>query len=110
MKAGTPQPIFMKAIEIFGNQEIDVRKVEITPVYTQPPWLVDENEIIDLTMYAIFKGASKERIKAEFTSLMTDIYEEYDQIYMDGLLKDDMVRFAIVINNQIIKKRMRSQS
>jgi hypothetical protein len=24
--AGTPQPIFMKAIEIFGNQEIDVRK------------------------------------------------------------------------------------
>jgi ribonuclease HI len=87
MKAGTPQPIFMKAIEISGNQEIDVRKVEITPVYTQPPWLVDE-----------------------FTSLMTDIYEEYDQIYMDGLLKDDMVRFAIVINNQIIKKRMRSQS
>jgi hypothetical protein len=33
MKAGTPQPIFMKAIEIFGNQEIDVRKVEIIPAY-----------------------------------------------------------------------------
>jgi hypothetical protein len=30
-KAGTPQPIFMEAIEIFGNHEIDERKVEITP-------------------------------------------------------------------------------
>jgi hypothetical protein len=25
IKAGTPQPIFMKVIEIFGNQEIDGR-------------------------------------------------------------------------------------
>jgi hypothetical protein len=83
MKAGTPQPIFMKTIEIFGNQEI-------TPAHTCPPWLVDENEIFDLTM---------------FTSLITDIYEEYDQIYTDGLLKDDMVGFAIVTNNQIIKKK-----
>jgi hypothetical protein len=56
----------MKAIEIFWNQEIDVRKVEITPAYT---WLVDENETIDLTMCA--KGASNQRVKAdEFTSLM----------------------------------------
>jgi hypothetical protein len=38
LKEGTPQPIFMKAIEIFGNQ---------------PPCLVDENETIDLTMCAI---------------------------------------------------------
>jgi hypothetical protein len=49
MKAGIPQPIFMKAIEIFGNQEIDVRKVEATPAYTRPPWLVDENKTTDLT-------------------------------------------------------------
>jgi hypothetical protein len=33
MKTGPPQPIFMKAIEIFGNQEIGVFKVEITPAY-----------------------------------------------------------------------------
>jgi hypothetical protein len=65
----------MKAIEIFGNQVIDERKVEITPVYTRPPWLVDENKTIDLTMCAIPKGASQERIKAEFTSLMADKYE-----------------------------------
>jgi hypothetical protein len=31
MKAGSSQPIFMKAIEIFGNHEFDVRKVETTP-------------------------------------------------------------------------------
>jgi hypothetical protein len=55
MKAGTSQPP-----QIFGNQEIDVRKVEITPAYTRPPWLVDENETIDLTQCAIPKGASKE--------------------------------------------------
>jgi hypothetical protein len=67
-------------------------------------WLVDENETIDLTMCAIPKGASKQRIKAEFTSLMVDKYEEYDQIYTDGSLKDDKVEFAIVTNNQIIKK------
>jgi hypothetical protein len=41
---------------------------------------------------------------------MADKYEEYDQIYTDGSLKDDKVGFAIVTNNQIIKKRMRSQS
>jgi hypothetical protein len=52
MKAATPQPIFLKAIKIFGNQEINVRKVEITPAYTRPPWLVDESETIDLTMCA----------------------------------------------------------
>jgi hypothetical protein len=44
IKAGTPQPIFMKVIEILANQEIDVRKVEITPAYTRPPRLVDEND------------------------------------------------------------------
>jgi hypothetical protein len=55
-----------------------VHKVETTPGYTRPPWLVDENETIDLTMCAIPKGAIKERIKAE--SLMADKYEEYDQI------------------------------
>jgi hypothetical protein len=53
---------------------------------------------------------SNERINAEFTSLMADKYEEYGQIYTDGSLKDDKVGFAIVTNNQIIKKRMRSQS
>jgi hypothetical protein len=38
---------------------------------------------------------------------MTD---KYDQIYTDGSLKDDKVGFAIVANNQTIKKRMRPQS
>jgi hypothetical protein len=61
-------------------------------------------------MCAIPIGASKKRIKAVFTSLMAGKYEEYDQIYTDGSLKDDKVGFAIVTNNQIIKKRMRSQS
>jgi hypothetical protein len=75
----------MKAIEIFGNHEIDVREVETTPAYTRPLWSANENATIDLTMYAIPKGASKERIKAEFTSLMADKYEDYDQIYTDRL-------------------------
>jgi hypothetical protein len=48
---------------------------------------------------------SNERIKAEFTSLMADKYEEYGKIYTDGSLKDDKVGFAIVTNNQIIKKK-----
>jgi hypothetical protein len=48
-------------------------------------------------MCAIPKGASKERIKA-------DKYEEYDQIYTDGSLKDEKVGLGIVTNNQIIKK------
>jgi hypothetical protein len=52
----------------------------------------------------------KEKNKAQFTSLMADKYEEYDQIYTDGSLKDDKVRFTIVTNNQIIKKRMKPQS
>jgi hypothetical protein len=47
----------------------------------------------------------KERIKTEFTSLMEDKCEEYDQICTDGLLKDGKVGFAIVTNKQIIKKR-----
>jgi hypothetical protein len=63
-----------------------------------------------LTMCAIPKKASKERIKTDFTSLMGDKYEEYDQIYTDGSLMDDKVGFAFVTNNQIIKKSMRSQS
>jgi hypothetical protein len=49
MKGDTHPPIFMKAIEIFGHQKIDVHKFEITSAYTRPPWLVDENETIDLT-------------------------------------------------------------
>jgi hypothetical protein len=34
MKTDTTQPIFMKAIEIFWNQEIEMRNVEITPAYS----------------------------------------------------------------------------
>jgi hypothetical protein len=106
MKAGTPQLIFMKAIEIFGNQEIDVHKLKPTqPILDYH----DENEPIDLTMCAIPKGASKERIKAEFQSFMADKYEEYDQICSDGSLKDDKVGLGIVTNNQIIKKRINLQ-
>jgi hypothetical protein len=96
MKAGTPQPIFMKAIEIFGNQEVNVRKVETTPAYTRPPTLGDENEMRDLTMCAIPKEASEERIKAQFTSLMADEYEEYGQFYTDGLLKDEKDEILIL--------------
>jgi hypothetical protein len=88
IKAGTPQP-----------------KVEITPTHTRPPWLFDKNETIDLTMCAIPKRASKERIKTDFTFLMADKYEEYDQIYTDGSLKDGKVRFDIVTNKPIIKKK-----
>jgi hypothetical protein len=36
---------------------------------------------------------------------MEDKCEEYDQICTDGLLKDGKVGFAIVKNNQIIKKK-----
>jgi hypothetical protein len=61
-------------------------------------------------MCAIPKGATKERIKAWFTSLMADKYEEYDQVCTDGSPKDDKIGFVIVTNNQIIKKRLRSQS
>jgi hypothetical protein len=84
MKTSIPQPIFMKAIETFGKQEIDVRKVETTPAYTRPPWLVNENETIDLTMCVIPKGVSRERIQAEFTSLIVDKYGEHNRIYTDG--------------------------
>jgi hypothetical protein len=77
-------------------------KVETTPAYTRLPWLVDENENIDLSMCAIPKEASKERIKAEFTSLMVDKYEEYYQFYMDGSLKDD--KGWIRNCHQILKK------
>jgi hypothetical protein len=56
-------------------------------------------------MCAIPKGATKERIKAWFTSLMADKYEEYDQVCTDGSPKDDKIGFVIVTNNQIIKKK-----
>jgi hypothetical protein len=79
MKAGTPQPIFMKAMEVFGNQEIDGRKVETTPAYTRPPWLIGENETIDLTMCAESQG----RKESSSYLLMADKYEEHAQIYTD---------------------------
>jgi ribonuclease HI len=61
-------------------------------------------------MCAIPKGASKETIKAEFTSLMADKHESIHEEYTDGSLKDDKVGFVFVTNNQIIKIRTRSQS
>jgi hypothetical protein len=100
-KTNTPQQIFMRAIETFGKQEIDVRKVETTLAYTRPPWLVNNNETIDLTMCVIPKEASRERIH---TSLMVDKYGEHDRIYTDGSLMDDKVEFAIVTENRTIKK------
>jgi hypothetical protein len=41
--------------------------------------------------------------KAEFTYLMEDTNEEYDQIYTDRSLKDDKVGFTIVPNIQSTK-------
>jgi hypothetical protein len=43
----------MKAIETFGKQE----------AYIQPPWLVNENETIDLTMWDV--TFPKERVGKE---------------------------------------------
>jgi hypothetical protein len=80
-----------------------MRKVEITPAYFRPTWLFDENKTIDLTMRPIIKRASKERIKAEFTSLT-------NTKNLIKFTRMDKVGFAIVTNNQIIKKRMRFQS
>jgi hypothetical protein len=96
---------FIKAIETFGKQEYDVRKIETTPDYAPPPWLANKNETIDLTMCATPKGAIRERIQAEFTSLMAEKYGEHDRVYMDGSLMDDKVGFAVVTNNRTIKKR-----
>jgi hypothetical protein len=87
-----------------GKQEIDVRKIETTPNYARPPWLGNKNDTIDLTMCATPKGASKERIQAEFTSLMAEKYEEHDRVYTDGSLMDDKVGFTVVTNNRTIKK------
>jgi hypothetical protein len=97
MKTNTPQ--FMKAIETFGKQEIDLRKVETTPAYTRPPCLVNENETIDLTMCAVPTRAKRDRMQAEFTSLMVEKYRKHDRIYTDGSLVDDKVGFAIVTDN-----------
>jgi hypothetical protein len=108
MKTSTPHPIFIKVIETFGKQEIDVLKIETTPDYARPP--ANKNEIIDLTMCATPKGASRERIQAEFTSLMADKYVEHDRVYTDGSSMDDKVGFAVVTNNRTISKRMRLQS
>jgi hypothetical protein len=38
-----------------------------------------------VTMCATPKGTSRERIQAEFTSLMVDKYGEHDRIYTDGI-------------------------
>jgi hypothetical protein len=56
-------------------------------------------------MCAILKGASKERIKAEFTSFTADKYEECDQIYTDGSLKDDKVGFAVSLQTTKLLKK-----
>jgi hypothetical protein len=90
----------------FLNTEKPVLKIDTgieSP--TRPSWLVDENETIDLTMCAILKGASKERIKAEFTSFTADKYEECDQIYTDGSLKDDKVGFAVSLQTTKLLKK-----
>jgi hypothetical protein len=62
IKTSTPQPIFMNAIQTFGKQEIDVRKIETTPAYARPPWLANKNKTIDLTMCATPKGASTQLV------------------------------------------------
>jgi hypothetical protein len=99
MKAGTPQPIFMKTIEIFGNQEINVRKVETTPAYTRPPWLVDENETIVLTICAIPKGTSMAESRLSSHPLWRT--NTKNTIRLDSELSQ---------RTKLSKKRMRSQS
>jgi hypothetical protein len=101
----TPQPI-----KIFGKQEIDVRKVETTPSYTRPPWLVNENEPIDLIMCAFLKERVGKESRQNFHHLWrtnTKNTIEYTRMDRDG---DGKLGFAIVTNNRIIKKRMGPQS
>jgi hypothetical protein len=66
--------------------------------------LANKNKTIDLTMCATPKGASRERLQAEFTSFMADKYGEHDRMYTDGSLMDDKIGFAVVTNNRTIKK------
>jgi hypothetical protein len=59
-------------------------------------------------MCATPKETSRERIQAEFTTLMANKYGEHNQIYTDGSLMDDKVGFGVVTNNRNIKKDVTS--
>jgi hypothetical protein len=100
MKTSIPQPIFMKAIETFGKQEIDVRKVDTTPVYTRPPLTKTRPSILPCVPFP------RDRVGIESSQnlLMVEKYREHDRIYTDGSLMDDKVGFAIVTDNRTIKK------
>jgi hypothetical protein len=38
MTPGSPKPFYIRAVELFGQMDIDGRKVEKTPDYIRTPW------------------------------------------------------------------------
>jgi hypothetical protein len=50
MKPGSTKPFFIRAAELFGQMDIDGRKVEKTPAYIRTPFYNDDEQSMDWSL------------------------------------------------------------
>jgi hypothetical protein len=89
MRKGTPSPIFIKAIDKFGELWTQRHKESGDSAQLQPGPM---DKCLDFTMCSITKKASRERIVAACTATLKS---ERLKIFKDGSLKDEGVGYAI---------------
>jgi hypothetical protein len=99
MKPGSRKPFFIRAAELLGQKDIDLRKVE-TPDYIRTPWYTDNGKSMDWSLCKMRKRTPIEIFRAEFQELLNEKYNNHTRIYTDGSKKEEKVGYAVVTDQQ----------
>jgi hypothetical protein len=109
-KPTTPKPLFVGASDSFRNLQIDPRRIKKTPQYIRPLWININNQQYDFEVCTIGRRTSNERLCKETARILEERYSHHTKIYTDGSKKEERVGYAVIWNDQKIKKRVRLQN
>jgi hypothetical protein len=92
--------------EHLSTLQIDMMKTEITPQYNQPPWTTIDHQQHVFELCSIVRGSNNQRFRAETNRILKENYKRHTKIYKDGSKKEEEVGYAVVWEEQTIKKKI----
>jgi hypothetical protein len=75
--------------------------------YIRPPWYTDDGKSMDWSFCKMRKGSPNQEFRAEFQKKINEKYNDQTRIYTDGSKKEEKVGYAVVTDQQSIRRRIR---
>jgi hypothetical protein len=76
----------------------------------RPPWTTINHQQHDIELCAIAQGSNNQRFCVEKYRILREKYERHTKMYIDGSKKEEEVKYAIVSEEQRIKRKIHSQN